>query len=119
MAIRGAKLIVGGGKNLLGVQKLRGRNKPIRKTKKKWRPFFCFLETENFLYFVGTPFESSGRAPFKLVTPLVIGKSGRSFKPSWPQITRFRGNKFVKPIIGTKNYEQPILDFKCPMSMMS
>ena len=34
--------------------------------------FFFFLETVKFLYFVGAPFEFSGRAPFKLVTPLYL-----------------------------------------------
>ena len=48
-----------------------GGNKPIRKTKKKWRHFFLFFETVKILYFVGAPFEFSGRAPFKLVTPLL------------------------------------------------
>ena len=47
-----------------------GSDKPIRKTKKKWRPFFI-LETVKILYFVGAPFELNGRAPFKLVTPML------------------------------------------------
>ena len=58
-----------------GVQKLQGSNKPIRKTNKKVATFFFFffffLETVKMLYFVGAPFEFSGRAPFKLVTLLV------------------------------------------------
>ena len=37
MAIRGANLTFGGG------EKIWGRKKPIRKTKKKWRPFFVPL----------------------------------------------------------------------------
>ena len=43
MAIRGAKLTIGGGNKFLGVQKLLGRNKPIRKTKKKVATFFFFF----------------------------------------------------------------------------
>ena len=75
MAIRaGAKLTFGGGKQIVGSTKAPGGgggNKPIRKTKKKWRHFFLFFETVKILYFVGAPFEFSGRAPFKLVTPLL------------------------------------------------
>ena len=51
MAKRGANLTFGGGK------KIWGRKKPIK-------------SDDLFLYLVGAPFEFSGRAPFKLVTPL-------------------------------------------------
>ena len=47
----------GGGKNL-GVQKLQGAQKAYKTVKK--------------LYFVGAPFEFCGRAPFKLITPLIF-----------------------------------------------
>ena len=72
MAIRGAKLTLGGGKKMWEYKSSRGSNKPIRKTNKKGGDLFFFLETVSILYFVGAPFEFNGRAPFKLVTPLLI-----------------------------------------------
>ena len=43
-----------------------------------WENFFgstkSFRGTVKFLYFVGAPFEFNGRAPFKLVTPLLVLK---------------------------------------------
>ena len=59
MSIRDAKLTFGGGKKL-GVQKLQGAQKAYKKN-----------QTVKCLYFLVAPFEFSGRAPFKLVTPLV------------------------------------------------
>ena len=75
MAIRGAKLTFGGGENFLGVQKLQGAQKAYIKNPKKSGDLFCCCffwrqYTVKILYFVGAPFEFSGRAPFKLVTPL-------------------------------------------------
>ena len=70
MAIKGAKLTLGGGEKIWEYKSSRGRNKPIRKTKKKWRHFFFFFLTVKFLYFVGASFELNGRAPFKVVLPL-------------------------------------------------
>ena len=47
-----ANLAFGGReKNIWGYKKLQGGKKPIRKTEKKWRPFFvCFLETVKNLW---------------------------------------------------------------------
>ena len=68
MAIRGAKLTFGVGGKIWEYKSSSGRKKPIRIIKEKWATFF--LEKLKMLYFVGAPFEFSGRAPFKLVTPL-------------------------------------------------
>ena len=62
-----AKLTFGVGKHFWEYKSSRGRKQPIRKTKKA--AIFLFFVT--FLYFVGAPFEFSGRAPFKPVTPLI------------------------------------------------
>ena len=68
MAIRGAKLTFGGRNFFWEYKSSRGH---IRKNNKKEAIFvFVFLETVKFLYFIGAPFEFSGRASFKLVTPL-------------------------------------------------
>ena len=72
MAIRGAKLTFGGGVNFLGVQKLQGVQKAYKKNQKKSVDlFYYFFLTVKILYFVGAPYEFSGRAPLKLVTPLL------------------------------------------------
>ena len=71
IGIRGAKLKFGGGKYKSSRE---GGNKPIRKPKKCGDLFFCFFFGDSkILYFVGAPFEFSGRTPFKLVTPLPVG----------------------------------------------
>ena len=73
MAIRGAKLTFVGGKKILGVQKVQVEQQAFKKNQKKVANFFLlfFLKTVKKLYFVGAPFQFSGRAPFKLVTPLI------------------------------------------------
>ena len=75
MAIRGAKLTFGGGKQIFGSKKAPGGGGGQQAYKKNHKKsgdlFFFFLETVKILYFVGAPFEFSGRAPFKLVTPLL------------------------------------------------
>ena len=49
MAIRGAKLTFGGGKNVLGVQKLQGAQQAYKKNQKKIGELFFF-----FLFFGDT-----------------------------------------------------------------
>ena len=73
MAISGAKLTFCGGENW-EYKSSRGRNKPIRETNKKSGDLFFLFRTVKLLYFVGAPFEFNGRAPFKLVTSLLVLK---------------------------------------------
>ena len=70
---KGAKLTFGGGKNW-EYKSSRGRKKPTRKKNQKVATFFCFYfeDSKMFVLYVGAPFEFSGRAPFKLFTPLDI-----------------------------------------------
>ena len=49
VAIKGAKLTLGGEEKIWEYKSSRGRNKPIRKTKKKWRHFLFFLDSEIFV----------------------------------------------------------------------
>ena len=57
----------------LGEQKLQWAQKAYKKNQKKSGDlFFFFFLTVKLLYSVGAPFEFSGRAPFKLVTPLIV-----------------------------------------------
>ena len=75
------QLIFGGGGNIWGNEKLqggaktsyKGRQKPIRKTKKIVATFFIFLETVKFLYFVGAPkISAGGRRMVNMVTGFIL-----------------------------------------------
>ena len=56
-------------KNIWGYKKLQGGKKPIRKTEKKWRPFFFFFFLETVKNLWGRQKMSRG-APNGNVTPL-------------------------------------------------
>ena len=69
---KGRQINVRWWETFLGVQKVQGEQQAYKKNQKKVATYFIFfLETVKFLYFVGAPFELNGRAPFKLVTPML------------------------------------------------
>ena len=53
MAIRGAKLTFGDGKNFWGVQKLQGAQKAYKENQKKSGDLFFFGDSKNFVLYRG------------------------------------------------------------------